>query len=383
MNWGPYATQSQASAYLGDFADKAIGPGIGLIWSDGTACTLLRKPLYDADGFGDTLIVEWHGGLGPPKPTKPPTLLQRIGKLFEDAMTAYGESQIAEGQAQLAMGQEISDWFSNKDNEHTVGLIFDVIGVVSVVMLFVPGVGEVEMGLIAAARAGEVLLTAGRITAVAAGTGAAIGAYVDGKYLYLRHFDGEKAAKDWDESPQAVTMSLAAAILALPDFAVGGVMTLRDLRALPGELGESRKLAQGYEASAAAKAQKAERLQGRIPDEPAWKAKHLERKSSDIAARARKLAQKAAEANERAQRMQRKLYATMLLNAPSTFLGTPTAESYFIHDNASDLADPIRIAHRWIGSLLMPPDAHGTPEKTIHNFGMRIGVSNRSQSGAR
>jgi hypothetical protein len=381
MNWGPYATQGEASFYLGDFADKAIGPGMGLIWSDGTACSLLRKPRYDADGFGNSLIVEWHGGLGPPKPSKPPTLLQRIAKVFEDAMTAYGEAEIAQGEAQMAMGQEISDWFANKDNEHTVGLIFDVIGVVSVVMLFVPGVGEAEMGLIAAARAGEVMLTAGRITAIAAGTGAGLGAFVDGKYLYLRHFDGAQAAKDWDESPQAVTMSLAAAILALPDFAVGGVMTIRDLRSLPGELGETKKLAQGLSANAAAKAQKAERLEGRIPDEPAWKARHLERKSSNISARASKLAQKAAEANNRASRMQRKLYATMLLNAPSTFLGTPTAESYFIHDNASDLADPVRIAHRWIGSLLMPSDSKTSPDKTIHNFGMRIGVANRSQNG--
>jgi hypothetical protein len=280
----------------------------------------------------------------------------------------------------MAAARGISDWLANKDHEHAVGLAFDIIGVVSVVMLFVPGVGEAELGFIAAARAGEILLTAGRITAAGAGTGAALGAYVDGKYLYLSHFDGAQAAKEWDESPQAVTMSLAAAILALPDFAVGGIMTLRDLRSLPSEIDGSSKAAQSYDALAAAKAQKARELQNRIPDEPAWKARHLQQKSADVAARSRKLAQKAAEANERAQRLQRKLYTTMLLNAPSTFLGTPTAESYFLHDNASDLANPIRTARRWIGSLLMPPESPDASGKAAHNFGMRIGVSSRSQS---
>ena len=287
INWTPYANRGEAAFCMSRFADKAVSSELGLIWCGDDACTLLRDPRYDADGYGYALMLQWSAPL-PPPPPEPKTFWQKVERLFEESMEAQLEANEMETQANLAMWQSISSWFANKDNEHKVGLLFDVIGVVGFVCLFIPGIGEAEMGLIAAARAGEVLLTVGRVTAAAAATGSALGAVVDGRYLGLRYLGGgsqaqrEEAAKQWDDSKLATHMSIAAAILALPDFAVGGVMTLKDLSSLPRTIDEAGANAAKLRQAAAPKLAKADELRGRIANEPAWMKPKLENKAANV-----------------------------------------------------------------------------------------------------
>jgi hypothetical protein len=381
MNLGPYATAGEATFCLGRFADAAGGPGLGLIWSDGTACTLLRKPQYDADGFGYSLIVEWRGGRGAPPLPQNPTMVQRVVKFFEDAITASGERKLAELQSDMAIGQEVSTWLGNKDHEHAVSFGFDILAIVCVAMLFIPVVGEVEMAVGAVVEGGEALATAAKVTGVIAGGGAMLGAYVDGRYLGTRYFVGADAAKEWDESPQAATLSMAAAILALPDFAVGGVMLVQDVGRFSKAATAARESTEALRTAEAAKAAKAQSLLDRIPEEPAWKAKHLVRKSGEVSARAAKFGKKADEAAGRAMKLQYKIYTLMLLNAPSTFIGTPTAEAYFKHDNPH-LNETLHTASKWLGALLVPDRMSKSVKDVVHNIVLRVGVSSRTQNEA-
>ncbi len=373
INWTPYANQGEAAFCMGRFANKAVSTELGLIWCGDNACTLLRDPKYDADGYGYVLMLQWSAAL-PPPPPEPKTFWQKVEKLFEDSMEMQMEANEMEMQGNLAMWQSISGWFANKDNEHKVGLLFDVIGVVGFVCLFIPGIGEAEMGLIAAARAGEVLLTVGRVTAAAAATGSALGAVVDGRYLGLRYLGGgsqaqrEEAAKQWDDSRLASNMSIAAAILALPDFAVGGVMTLKDLSSLPGAVDKAGADAAKLREAAAPKLAKADELRGRIQNEPAWMKPKLENKAANIAQRAAKLTKRAEEADRKAKVLTNKLLAAMLINAPATFVGTPQAEAYFVHDN-----------HDWLGSLLMPHRSKNEHAQPGHFTG-QIGVVSRTRN---
>ena len=389
ISWGPYSNRVDALLCLGRFTDKALGPGLGVLWSDGQACMLLRKPALDADGFGQSLIAEWIGPLPAARPAAPPTVWERVKHVFERAMELSGEAQIANAEAAMAEGQAIRDWFADKDHEHAVALAFDILGVVGFALLFVPGIGEAEMGVLAAVRAGEYLSAAGRITAPLAFGGASLGAYVDGRYMYARYFsggeiEGRKAAKEWDDSPQAVTLSLASAILALPDFAVGGIMTVRSLRELPAALGEAREAAAATRAKEAAKLAKADELEGRAAgDVPAWQKRALEKKAGDLTKRADRLARRAEAAEDRARRLSRKLYAVMGVTVPG-LSGTPVVGAYYARDNARDESEPFKVAGKYLRGLLDPPYCKTSATGGAgHNLCLRIGTTSASPSQER
>lgn len=377
LDWSPYASRNEAIFCLGRFTDAALGSDIGLIWCDADAAMLLRRPRLTDDGFGNTLIAS----AGPPPPPPPPhDWLGRLKAAVEDALTRIGEAQMMEAEANLAMGQTIADWFADKDHEHEAGLAFDILGLAAFALLFVPGLGEAEMafmGLGALARG----------TAVAAAGGAMCGLWSDGNYLRLRFGPGgREAAEAWDNTPEATTLSLAAAILALPDFAVGGIMTLRDLRALPGEIRESGAARAALQAKADAGLAKAARLEGRMEDAEAWRARKLKAKSAAIAQRAERLAARAAAADRRTRGLQAKLLLTLGLPAPATFIGTPLAEGYYAHDtehdHPHDLGANIRTAGQYAGEqfkalrrLLFPPHPSGGAGR--RGLGLRIGATSR------
>ncbi|MGE4481340.1 hypothetical protein [Acidocella sp.] len=156
---------------------------------------------------------------------------------------------LAQGAAAQAQGQAVLNWLSNKDNEHKIGIALDVLGIVNFVIMCIPVVGEADMGLMAVGTAArEVLLTRTGMFATAVAGGAALGATVDGRYLQLRYMsDGnaqermEKAEK-WDDSKLATGMSIAAAILTLADFSIGGALTIHDLRNMSKETQEMMEL---------------------------------------------------------------------------------------------------------------------------------------------
>jgi hypothetical protein len=375
MNWAPYANEGEATFCLSRFIDKALSPDIGIIWCAADACALIRKARPDSAGFSYTVVMGWQPVVPPPPPPPKPTFWQKVEKVFWDEMAREGERDIEQGQAELAMGQAIVDFFGSKDGEHITSLAFDVLGVVCFITLFIPGVGEAELGVIAAIRAGQIALTAGRVTAGLAVAGTMLAARVDGTYVLLRYRDGEEAAKQWEDSPEASRESIAAALLALPDFAVGGVMLARDLATLPGRIGTAEQeaaRAKNQIGGANQYIQKMENKHGGAVPAGSRDAKKI----ADNAARAKRLAELAKEANLKSQQLSNKLYVAMLANAPSTFVGTPIGEAYFNRDDPHFWHDHLS----WVGALLTPTHATGT-SPPAGNFSAKVGVSGQSPTG--
>jgi hypothetical protein len=375
INWAPYSNEGEASFCLTQFINKVLSPDIGIIWCSTDACALIRKATPDADGFSYTVVMDWHPVLPPPPPPPKPSLWQKVEKIFWDEMEQEGEREVAYGQANLAFGQAVVDFFGSKDGEHITGLAFDVLGVVCFIALFIPGVGEAELGFVAAIKAGQMALTAGRVTAGLAVAGTMLAARVDGTYVLLRYRDGEEAARNWEESPEATKESIAAAILALPDFLVGGAMLARDLATLPGRIGTAGQEAARARNQIAGADQYVKKIEtkhgGAVPP-----GSRDSKKIAANTARAERLADLAKEANLRSQQLSNKLYVAMLANAPSTFIGTPVGEAYFNHDDPHFWPDHLG----WVGNLLTPPSSHAT-RPPPGNFSAKIGVSGQTPSG--
>ncbi len=395
MSFTPYASLGEATMCLGRFVDKALSPDIGIIWAAGDGCALIRKGKFDGDGLSYTVVIEWQPTLARQPPAPKPTFWQKLDKIFWDAMETEGEGELANAQAQLAMGQAVDeqigkaasavaklpvikpvvDFFGTKDGEHVAGMAFDVLGVLCFAALFVPGVGEAELGVVAAIRAGQVALTAGRATAGLAVAGTLLAARVDGTYLFLRVRSGEDAAKTWEDSPEATRESIAAAVLAIPDFLVGGAMLARDLATLPGRItaAESEAMRTKNQISGANQyIKKIEAKHGGSVTAGSRDAKKIAQNT----ARVKKLKDLTKEAEEKSQLLSNKLYVAMFMNAPSTFIGTPVGEAYFNHDNP----DFWHSASRWVVDLLTPPSLAGRPMPS-GNFVCRVGASAQTQTG--
>ena len=381
IDWTPYLNRGEATYCLARFTDTALSPDIGIVWCSSDCCTLIRKPKLDAEGYGFSVIMRWHP-VSPPPPSPPKqNFWQRAEKVFWDAMATSGEAQLAESQANIEMSNAILGWLGNKDNEHKIGIGFDLLALAGFGMLFIPGLGEAEMAFFALSRLAQV-------TSVAAFAGASCATIVDGNYIRLRYFgDGnvEKERHDaeaWEGSDTATTLSVAALVLALPDFAVGGIATARDLTTgLPKEISEAKAAAAADRSHAAGAAKKADSIS------PGNKVKITRLKE-----RAAALSKRADEAARRARRLRVKFYSTLLLNAPSSGLGTPTAVGYFAHDDARDnphaLLDPFKTARRtvshgtadlqhWVGRLLTPPQTHPGRKIPAGSFSGDIGTNTR------
>lgn len=373
MNWTPYANEGEATFCLTRFVDAALSPEIGIIWCSQDACALIRKPKPDASGYSYTVVMDWHPA--PPPPPAKPTVWQKVEKLFWDAMEREGEAELARSQADLAMGQAIVNFFGSKEGEHVTGMAVDVLGVLCFAALFIPGIGEAELGFVAAVRAGEWALTAGRVTAGMAAIGSGLAARVDGKYLLLRYFDGPsgpEAAETWDDLPEATKELIAAAMLAIPDFLVGGAMLLRDLKDLPGLIGGAEKNAAKAKNQIGGADQYVKKLEGKH-DGAVPAGSRDAKKIAANKARAKQLEDIAKEAHDKSLRLSRKLYVAMLGNLPATFIGTPVVEAYFNRDNPNFWHDHTS----WIGNLLTPP-SHSPPPGS---FGAKLGASAQAPAG--
>ena len=376
VSWAPYTGKAEATYCLTRFVDQALSPHIGIIWCSQDAGTLVRAPVPDANGYGFAVTIEWQAAAPPPPPH--PTIMQRLERVFDDAMAAEGRAAIAQGQAQMAEGRALASFFASKEGEHATGMAIDVLGLVCFAALFVPGIGEAELGFVAAMRAGQWALTAGRVTAGMAAIGSGLAARVDGKYLLLRYFDGPdgpSAARTWDESPEAQRESIAAAILALPDFAVGGTLLLRDLKDLPGMIRGTEQAATRAENQIDGTDQFISRIErkhgGAVPAGSKDAKKIIANQN-----RAKDLAHDVQEAHDKSVRLSRKLYLALLGNLPATFVGTPVAESYFNQDNPNFWSRQAK----WVGHLLMPPGRSGGSAPR-GNFSAKIGACRRVPAG--
>lgn len=237
--WGPYRSQSDALFSLGRFANRACGPGIGLAWSTGGMLYPLRNPVYDGDGFGDVLTIEWN----PPSPhatqrqaAPPPDLWHRLVRVIERGLEMQAEAQMAEAQAYMAMANSLANSRLFNHASDGVGVAIDAIGVV-VTILLLPAASGVALGLgIAALVGGSVLLLS---------DGTIYGMEMSG------HDEGAEKVRKITEPYR-----IGATILTLPDLAMGGYKAVAEAREASELLQADRATAQSADSMGARMANK-------------------------------------------------------------------------------------------------------------------------------
>jgi hypothetical protein len=107
-HWGPYRSEGEARHCLMTFSGHVVGPGAGVIFCDGFGATYLRQPFRDADGGGLVLVVTVGAGVS--AASNPPAsdgggAWQRIEHFLSDAFTRIGEAEMAQADAQRAVGE--------------------------------------------------------------------------------------------------------------------------------------------------------------------------------------------------------------------------------------------------------------------------------------
>lgn len=338
MSWGPYIDQGEATVCLSRFVNASLGTDLGIVFCDRNAACLIRRPHYDPDGKGFSLIVQSHGPVQPPAPKEAPAgFLARVEKFFEEASSAYVRQQMLQAQVGIATSQAIARWLSNPTHEHEVGLAVDVLGIVSFFMLFVQGVGEAEMGLIGAFRAAmaaeKYWQAAGLATGAMGFVGSLSSSASDSIYMFKRYDDGpdgEEKATRWDDGLVGQTLSVASVVLSLPDFFVGGVLLVRDLPEIAKDAAKTTQEA----GTLANRAESLSSRAGRI-DATAANSGNADLASRAAAAtgyarqRARILTEQSVDLSKDAHKLYRKLYLTMMVNGSATFVGAPMMDTYF------------------------------------------------------
>lgn len=243
--WGPYRSQSDALFSLGRFANRACGPGIGLAWCSGGMLYPLRTPVYDGDGFGDVLTIEWN-----PPPAHPAKLQpapsagfwDRLVRMIQRSLEMQGEAEIAQAQAQAQAWNAIANsplfkrFGSHADDG--VGVALDVIGVVASIALASTGIGA--LGLLALIGSGALLVADGTI--------------------YGTEMAGNDELADRIRK-KSEGLRIAATIATLPDLAIGGAKALCELREAEELLQADRTTAQTAQKLSARTATKARAAQ--------------------------------------------------------------------------------------------------------------------------
>ena len=223
--WGIYRNATDASSHLCRLVDAVCGPDVGVVWAANGVVFAFRPPCWDENGFGDIAIFEYRPQLPRPKDV-PKDFWSRTKAFIEDVMTKVGEAQLAQSEANLAMGRELGNVVKRMLTSHSadgVGVALDVLGVVLSVALLASGIGAI--GVLALVGSG-VLLAA------------------DGSIYALEMGDEEQAAEQLRHKTES--LRIIATILTLPDIAWGGVKAIREIR----EVQELRALDRTTAASA-------------------------------------------------------------------------------------------------------------------------------------
>lgn len=136
--WGPFAGPGDTLNNVGQFINGTIGPTMGICWVGADGLHPLRRPTYDANGFGEIAIIEWRNL--PPRPPRPAAPTSFWGKL-KAALDAYfeqqGEAALMQSKIAMAQGQMINNAmstlyqraFSREHKADTEGVILDAVAI--------------------------------------------------------------------------------------------------------------------------------------------------------------------------------------------------------------------------------------------------------------
>lgn len=270
--WYPYNGAQDALTHLAPLADHAVGRGSGISYSDGRSISVVRRPSGSRGIWLNVLSRHVAAPRPRPKP-RPPTTMQRIDHWFEDIMIAYGESQMRQAEANMAMSRAITGYVNSnvwqpahawllkhKLVNDAVGVAADVVGVVAGAV-FICAIGP-ELG------------AAAIIVGAAAGLGSLVLLGMDG-YVLGGELTGHEAETKWIETNEGMQWArIVATIMTVPDMAYGGVRALKEVGALAAEAREATTASRASTAISDAERARAARVRNPAKH-PAAVQKHL------------------------------------------------------------------------------------------------------------
>ena len=200
--WGVYADINDARAHLCAYTTAHLGPDVGITWTAAGVISPIRPPRLDGDRLGNVLMFELMEQPYPPSP--PPGILRRLERLVRDGLEAYGQSQVLAAQADLALAASLPSMLTSKRLDG-LGVALDVICIAASVAALpaAPLVGAIAFG------AGIFLLAA------------------DGSAFVLEMSGQERIAERIKKTTEPYRV--AAMILSIPDFFIGGARAVREL----------------------------------------------------------------------------------------------------------------------------------------------------------
>lgn len=207
--WGPYGDPLQARSCLTGFVDAVCGPGLGVAWASGGAVHPMRAPGRDSSGFGQVVVFEWHDAPPLRRISAEGSLLGRLERTVERALTQIGEARMAQSQAELAMGQAMAQAIGSirmRHKDDAAGVALDVLCVVLSIGLLTTGVGIIG----GAALIGSIILL---------GT--------DGVAYGMETAGYDEDAEKFKKATEV--FRIAATIMTLPDAAWGGFKIIQEL----------------------------------------------------------------------------------------------------------------------------------------------------------
>jgi hypothetical protein len=287
----------------------------------------------------------------PPPPPAPQGAWQRIEKFFNDAMTRYGEEQLEQSKADLAMGQaELAalkqGWTSLHDFVEGHKTAFDGVAVV----------GDV-FGVIAGVVAGVAIIAGGvtilPVLGLVAGVASLALLAEDGRMLYADVKGDEVRKKEIQESTDYKVIELVGPLLLLPDLIFGGPRAVASLPKSATELGETTEaVVHGQEAVTAQReaVDAYKEAQGAKLKKP-----NIQTKLQRMRARANKLARDVQAAQERLKDAQREFVTLRAIEMPA-YAGSIYASGLYMVD-PPDCATDLK--------QCMP--SHGAPGTASHN----------------
>ena len=138
--WGPFTDPLDAAGHLGRFADEVVGPGFGIAWIAQDKLYAIRKPTYDANGFGEVITFEFKGIPAPSAPPAPTGtgVLAWLGHMWDVGSKAVvGEVRAAGSTIENGFARVWHNAFDTKEHRMDgVGVALDALGIgISVVLM--------------------------------------------------------------------------------------------------------------------------------------------------------------------------------------------------------------------------------------------------------
>lgn len=366
--WYPYSGLPEATQRLGSFADRAFSPTCGISFSDGQSISIVRRPHASSAGTAQWFnVLREHIAAPLPTPPKSNGAIQRMEHWFDQAMTAYGQSELDNSRATIAganaanaaldahIWQPTHQWMlKHKLVADGVGVVGDVVGVVAGVA-FIMTVG-LELGVLAA------------ITGVLALAGSAILFVCDGSVFATEVTGNEVISKKIESNKTIQWLRVVGTIMILPDIPVGGVRALEEVGSLAGEAKVAKATAINATTDAATQRARIEKIRNpnRHP-EPVQRHAH----------RAVKFAQLAVEKEREAVAAMHRLVLVALRDVNASFVASPVSAGLMAGAPPEMVLskDQQQKDERLI-SLLAPE--HGMPRDV--KFQMRVSSVTRSSA---